>query len=206
MARLEPIEKVGEGEAEAALLRIESLVGYRPNALATMARIPLVLERILALVDAVLRGEGHLSPGLKWLLAYAVSASAGCAYSASHAAHGAEHLGESLDRVRAAVTEPDSPMFSLAEQSALKLAHAIGRQQVNDTHTTAVRDIMGEQGLAEAVAVCALFGWFNRWNSTLATDLEVEPALFAINELSSVGWKPGPHQVPAGILSKNETK
>jgi len=197
MARLEALAGPGTGEAAAALLRIEASIGYRPNALATMARIPLVLERMLALVDAVIGGDGTLPKNLKWLAAFAVSSSAGCPYSACHAAHGAAHFGEPLERVRAVVSDPGGPLFSDAERSVLSLAGATGRGQVEDLHVAAVREHVGEQGLAEAVAVCALFGWFNRWNSTLATDLEAEPAAFALDNLASVGWTPGMHQLPA---------
>lgn len=196
MARLEPLGQVGTDEAAAALARIESLVGYRPNALATIARVPLVLERILALVDAVLRAEGGLPQNLKWLSAFAVSWSAGCPYTACHAAHGAEHLGEPVERVRAVIADPEGPLFSEAERSVLRLAAAVGRKQADDDLAATVRGHFGEQGLAELVAVLALFGWFNRWNSTLATDLESEPASFALRELAPVGWEPGIHRMP----------
>ena len=196
MARLEPLPQVGSDEAGAALGRIEALVGYRPNALATMARVPLALEPLLALVDAVINSEGSVPKNLKWLAALAVSWSAGCPYSACHAAHGAEHLGEPLERVRAVVSAPAGPLFSAAERSVLSLAHAVGGARVDDVLVADVCDQFGEQGVAEVVAVLALFGWFNRWNATFATDLEAEPARFAEDHLSSIGWTPGPHRMP----------
>lgn len=196
MARLDPMTDVSDENASAALLRLEQLVGYRPNALATMARLPGMLEGVLALVDVVLRSPGVVPENLKWLIAFAVSSAAGCPYSACHAAHGAEHLGETLDRVCAVLTDPGGPLFSAAERSALALAGAVGRQSVEASQVADARAHYDERGLAEIVAVCSLFGWFNRWNSTLATDLEPEPTEFALQNLSHAGWRPGIHHLP----------
>lgn len=199
MARLEPVGGFGWGGD--ALDRIEQLVGYRPNALATMARVPGMLEGVLALVHAVVRAPGTVPEGLKWLVAFAVSSAAGCPYSACHAAHGGEHLGETLDRVRGVLSDPGGPLFTAAERSALDLARAIGRQDVEEGQVADVRAHHGEAGLAEIVAVGALFGIFNRWNSTLATDLEPEPALFAMEHLAGAGWRPGAHKLPDGPVT-----
>lgn len=200
MARLDPISHVEDVRAEAALSRLEQLVGYRPNALATMARLPGVLGNILELVDVVLRSPGVVPSDFKWLVALATSWAAGCPYSACHAAHGAEHLGEPIERVRGAINDPAGPLFTVAEKSALRLSASIGRQQIDAPEVESVRAHYGEVGLAEIVAVCSLFGWFNRWNATLASDLEDEPARFAMQHLSEAGWLPGVHKVPIGIV------
>ena len=39
-----------------------------------------------------------------------------------------------------------------------------------------------------------MYGFFNRWNDTLATALEEGPAAFATNVLSDVGWEAGKHR------------
>lgn len=38
-----------------------------------------------------------------------------------------------------------------------------------------------------------LFGWLNRWNDTMATDLEDEPLGFGLDHLAARGWEPGKH-------------
>jgi hypothetical protein len=38
-----------------------------------------------------------------------------------------------------------------------------------------------------------LFGWLNRWNDTMATDLETHPLEFGLSTLSDSGWVPGKH-------------
>ena len=42
-------------------------------------------------------------------------------------------------------------------------------------------------------ALIALFGWLNRCNDTMATDLEDEPLGFGREHLAAQGWDPGKH-------------
>jgi len=41
--------------------------------------------------------------------------------------------------------------------------------------------------------VISMFGWMNRWNDTLATQLEEHPLEFAREHLGASGWTPGVH-------------
>ena len=43
------------------------------------------------------------------------------------------------------------------------------------------------------IAVIGLFGFLNRWNDSMATDLEDTPAAFASSTIGRVGWEPGKH-------------
>ena len=47
--------------------------------------------------------------------------------------------------------------------------------------------------IVELVGAVCLFGWLNRWNDTMATDLEPRPLEFGLTNLSDSGWKPGKH-------------
>ena len=47
--------------------------------------------------------------------------------------------------------------------------------------------------IVEIVASIALFGYLNRWNDTMATDLEQRARELATRAISSVGWTPGKH-------------
>jgi hypothetical protein len=53
-----------------------------------------------------------------------------------------------------------------------------------------------EDQIVELVAVISLFGWLNRWNDTMATDLEDEPLAFGTDHLAARGWDPGKHVQP----------
>jgi alkylhydroperoxidase family enzyme len=50
-----------------------------------------------------------------------------------------------------------------------------------------------EDQIVELVAAVCLFGWLNRWNDTMATDLETRPMEFGQANLVDSGWEPGKH-------------
>lgn len=73
----------------------------------------------------------------------------------------------------------------LDEAAREHLAHHAGlsANAVEDRHFDDLRRFYNDDQLAEIVAVIALFGFLNRWNDTLATDLEARPrAAFATRE------------------------
>ena len=64
--------------------------------------------------------------------------------------------------------------FSEAERAALALAQAGARQPNGATqaHFEALKAHYSDAEICEIVAVIATFGFLNRWNDTLATELE----------------------------------
>ena len=61
-----------------------------------------------------------------------------------------------------------------AERAALNLALAAGGcpPSVTDAHFDELKKHFSEDAIIEMVSVIAFFGWLNRWNDTLATQLE----------------------------------
>ena len=47
-----------------------------------------------------------------------------------------------------------------------------------------------------ALIVIALFGFLNRWNETVSTDLEDVPMTVASSHLQGLEWEPGRHRAP----------
>jgi len=47
--------------------------------------------------------------------------------------------------------------------------------------------------LSKILGVIGLFGFFNRWNDSLATTLEAEPLENAKRRLRPTGWRIGKH-------------
>ncbi len=172
MAILQPLSHAGSPEADAALDRMSARIGYRPNALATMARRPQALGAVLSLVEQVIFAPGASPVGLRWMAAYATCVGAGCGYSGTHAAQGAVEAGEALSRVVAAAYTPADGGFGPGEQLLFKMAGAIGRTGDGSPFAEAAREQAGEAVLAEIALVCATFGLFNRWNMTMRTELE----------------------------------
>lgn len=169
-------------------------MGFVPNSLLTMAHRPQILRAFTALAGSVL-GPGLLSRELKQLVAFVSSNASGCRYCQAHTSGGAVDAGTSLERIEAAFEFETSALFSDPERSALALARAAGLvpNQATDEHFAALREHYTEEEIVELVAVISLFGWLNRWNDTMATELEGKPVNFAIDVLSPHGWQIDKH-------------
>lgn len=183
MARIAPLNPADTdaGDNAAELQALIDFVGYRPNALFTMARRPGLLNAVLGLVRSTVRGPGQLPETLRFLIAAEASRSARCRYTAAHVAHAAAHAGMALEKIIALPDRATSPLFSAAECAALDLAAAGGLSPMGDTGPAfaAAAAHYDTASLHEIVVVIAAFGWFNRWNCLMQSDLEAEPAAFA---------------------------
>lgn len=191
-AHIAPLPDFDSTSAPAALQGLVDFVGYRPQALLTMARQDGLLAAVLGLVQATLRGPGPLEQPLRFLVGCEASRVAGCGYSAAHAAHAAIHLGVPLAKLAALDRHAGSPLYTPRERAALALADAAARPQAagasiaRDGAFAAVRACFSEEELLALVAVVAAFGWFNRWNSLVRSELEAEPAT-VVGALSWLG-------------------
>lgn len=171
--------------------------GFVPRSLFTMAHRPEILQAFLMLAAAV-NGPGTVDVGLKQLVAYVASSAAGCRYCQAHTATHAAHAGVAVEKVEHAFEFETHALFSDAERAALRLARdaALLPNLVEATHFAALRRHFDEPQIVELVAVCALFGFLNRWNDTMATDLEDVPHRFAVAHLGAAGWTRGRHGPP----------
>ena len=100
------------------------------------------------------------------------------------------------DKKIAAVWEFEtSDLFSDAERAALRLAlHAsLLPNEASEDDFEALKRHFDEGQIVEIVATVALFGYLNRWNDTMATDLEAHPAKVAERTLGKTGWEVGKH-------------
>lgn len=181
-AYLRPISDLTQGDAPERLQALVDFLGYRPNALLTMARKPGLLPAVLELVQVALRGPGRLEEGLRFLAACEASRVAGCGYSAAHAAHAAIHLGVALPKLVELDQQATSSQYTPRERAALALATVAANAQDAEAHARrdaafkAARACFDEEELVELVTVISAFGWFNRWNSLVRSELEAEPA------------------------------
>lgn len=187
----DPAEALGGPEAAEFARR---MMGYVPNSVLTMAHWPDLLDAFRGLVD-VIYGKSQLDNGFKRLIGHAASLSAGCRYCQAHTGHGAIEQGVDQAKLEALYDFEESEAFTEAERAALALAFAAGAQPngATDAHFERLREHFDERGQVEIMAVIAMFGYLNRWNDTLATNLEDVPASFAEDELVSKGWERGEH-------------
>lgn len=178
MSRLQPLT-LNEVEAETRQMikNAERLMGFVPNDALVMARHPRVLKAMWGLVAAVY-GPGEVDNGLKRLIGEATSKAAGCFYCTAHAAHGAKEQGVDPAKIKAVWSFEDSPLFSESERAAINIAMKAGMvpNQTEDADFERLRAHFSEDQIVEIVSVIAMFGFLNRWNSTLGTELEPRPA------------------------------
>lgn len=194
MPRIATRERRELEDFEPLFQAMEDAMGFVPNSFYTLAHWPELLQRFSALAGTVL-GPGVIDPGLKQLLAFMSSNAAGCRYCQAHTSHGAEKRGVSPMKLDAVFEYETSPIFTDAERAALRVAHraATVPNGVEDEDFEALRAQFDEREMVEIVAVIALFGFLNRWNDTVATELEASPLGFAREHLASRGWSPGKH-------------
>ena len=192
----------------------EAAMGFVPNSMRTMAHMPQLpfafaslanvifggdLKALMAgLVDRIPEQEDaaqNLPPGLVQLIAFATSLAAGCRYCQAHTSHSAHRVGEDTAKFDAILTYDESPLFSEAERAALALAFAAGSvpNESDPGHFERLREHFTDRQIVQIAGVIALFGFLNRWNETLATELEATPRDFATTALRGVDWQVGKH-------------
>jgi alkylhydroperoxidase family enzyme len=88
-----------------------------------------------------------------------------------------------------------SPLFSEAERVAFDFAIAAASQpnDVSDELFERMKKHWSEGAIVEITALIAYFGFMNRFNDTMATPLEDEPAEVAEKHIAQHGWKIGKH-------------
>jgi uncharacterized peroxidase-related enzyme len=191
MARIAPLS-VAElsPEQRASLDYAERLMGFIPNDVLTMAHWPELLQAMQTLVAVIYR-PGTLDPLLKRLIATVVSGAAGCRYCQAHTSHGAvKMLGADEAKIRAVWEFQSSELFDASERAALTLAIAAGSipNATTDEHFIELNQYFSRQQIMEIMGVIGLFGFLNRWNDTLATELESAPLPFARSQSHTKPW------------------
>lgn len=195
MANLEPLRREDVPELEELFQHYDDTLSFVPNSLFTMARRPEILRAFSELITKIWR-TGTLPIELKPLIAVISSQAAGCRYCQAHEAIDARERGVDDEKIAAVWEFETSPLFSEAERSALRLARDASLQPNLATreHFDALRQHYTEGEIVEIMAVISLFGFLNRWNDTMATDLEEEPFTFASETYGPERWNPGKHR------------
>jgi uncharacterized peroxidase-related enzyme len=181
MSRLQPLH-LDELSAEQkdGIERAEQLLGFVPNDALIIARNPALMSALGALVAAVY-APGKVDAGLKRLLGLLTSSAAGCQYCVAHTAFTSQQHGVDPAKLAAVWEFEDSDKFTAAEKQAMRVALHAGQSPsgVTDDMFAALAKHFDTDAQIEIVAVIAMFGFLNRWNSTLATDIEELPAIAA---------------------------
>ena len=103
---------------------IEKSNGYIPNSYLLLAHRPAILKALMDLSKAVIRDEGTLDRGLRFLIAYMSSRTAGCQFCQAHNISEASRWGVSDAKLNAIWDYETSPLFNEGERAAFDLARA----------------------------------------------------------------------------------
>jgi len=194
VANMEPLRRQDHPELEELWRLYDDSMSFVPNSLFTMARRPEILEAFSDLITQIWR-TGTVPAGLKPLIAIVASTAAGCRYCQAHETVDAKMRGVDEAKIAEIWNFERSSLYTEAERAALRFARdaSVIPNAVTPEHFEELRRHWDEGEIVEMLAVIGLFGFLNRWNDSMATDLEEIPTAFAARTIGSRGWDPGKH-------------
>jgi len=195
MAHMKPLPADTHPDLADDFRIFERILGFVPNSLLTMQRRPRIVKGFGELTRAVMDPEGEVDLGFKRLVAHFASRAAGCRYCEAHSLVAAEIHGISREKLAAIWDYQSSPLYSDAERAALDFALAAGSvpNAVDETIMARMREHWSEDQIVEILGAVCLYGFLNRWNDSMATDLEESPTAMGEAVLEKGGWTPGKH-------------
>lgn len=197
MTRVTPLRREDHPDLDEKFFTpYEQTRGYVPNSNLVMARRPKLLAAFRALNAAVFDPDNIVPAGLLALVGNIASQAAGCQYCVAHTANNSGMRGVEAEKVAALWEYETSPLFDEGERAALRYAQAAGSvpNMVTDEDTDAVKAHFGEDGVVEILAVVSWYGFLNRWNDSLATELEEIAFDKASKTLAETSWDAGKHR------------
>lgn len=198
MSRVKPLTDEEFGELSGVLEAGKKILGFVPNSQRIMAYKPEVLRAFAQLANAIYDpANSRLPVSLKTMISAASSLAAGCMYCAAHTSSTAGRVGVDEQKIAAIWAFETSDLFSDSERAALRFAQSASSvpNLVTDADFEDLRQYYGEEEIVEIVSVISLFGFLNRWNDTLATELEEDPVDFANRALADTAWDGAKHGV-----------
>src|SRR5215831_3309927 len=195
MPRLEPLPLETVENLQASLEAAKNRMGFLPNSQLIMARRPEILRAFQQLGMAINGPSSTITPELRNMVSQMASRAAGCGYCMAHTAHTASRIGIPPEKEEALWEYETSPLFSAAERAALRVARAAAQvpNAVTDDDFAELKRYYTEAQIVDIVAVIALFGFLNRFNDTMATELEASPIEAGRRFLAQKGWAVGKH-------------
>jgi len=195
MANMQPLRREDHPELEDLFALYDDTMSFVPNSLFTMARRPEILGAFSELITQIWR-TGTVPVGLKPLVAIVASTAAGCRYCQAHETVDAKMRGVPEEKIAEIWDFERSDLYSEAERSALRFARdaSVVPNEITPEHFVELRRHWDDGEIVEILAVVGLFGFLNRWNDSMATDLEVIPAALASDTIGRHGWEPGKHR------------
>lgn len=170
-------------------------LGFCPNSVKTMYHRPHIAYAFIELNKAVMKNNGNVTSSLKRLIGYISSNVAGCKYCQAHTIRAAERYGAEAEKMENIWEFKTHPAFSEAERIALEFAWVSSTipNAVDDTIAEKLRLHWSEGDIVEILGVIALFGFLNRWNDSMGTEIEAGAIDSGEMYLAKYGWTRGKH-------------
>lgn len=170
-------------------------LGFCPNSVKTMYHRPAIAYAFIELNKAVMENRGRVTSALKRLIGYISSNVAGCRYCQAHTIRAAERYGAEAEKLENIWEFRTHSAFSEPERAALEFALASSSipNAVDDHIAENLRQHWNEGEIVEILGVIALFGYLNRWNDSMGTELEKEATESGEKHLKQSGWTAGKH-------------
>lgn len=171
------------------------ILGFVPNSLLTMQRRPEMVRGFAALTGAIMSPDGDVDLGFMRLIAHFASRAAGCQYCEAHSLIAAEIHGIEQEKIDAIWEYQTSPLYTEAERAALDYALAAGSvpNAVDEQIMQRMRTHWSENQIVQILGAVCLYGFLNRWNDSMATELEDSPRKMGERVLAQGGWTGGKH-------------
>jgi alkylhydroperoxidase family enzyme len=196
VAHLQPLPPETTPELSEDFAIFERILGFVPNSLLTMQRIPAMVKGFGELTKAVMDPNGKVDLGFMRLIAHFSSRAAGCQYCEAHSLVAAKIHGISQQKLDAIWEYQESPLYSEAERVALDFALAAGSvpNAVDAELMDRMKKFWTEEQIVQILGAVSLYGFLNRWNDSMATDLEASPTAMGEQVLARGGWTGGKHR------------
>ena len=190
MAHMKPLPPETTPELADDFAIFERILGFIPNSLLTMQRRPSMVKGFGALTNAVMDPKGAVDLGFMRLIAHFASRAAGCQYCEAHSLIAAEIHGIDQEKIDAIWDYAESPLYTEAERAALDYALAAGSvpNAVDADVMARMREHWNEDQIVQILGAVCLYGFLNRWNDSMATELEDAPRAMGERVLAQGGW------------------
>ena len=174
MPHIPPVDLTAPEQAQADIEWLASATGFVANSMLTLSHRPEIAKAVLGLIRAVVRSDGTVDAPLRWMVAHVTSLSNGCSYCSAHTFKNGADNGVPEDKLEALWEFETNPIFSDAERAALRVAMTGGQcpSYATPEDMAELRRHFSEEQIVEIGAVIALFGFNNRWNALMETDVE----------------------------------
>lgn len=171
-------------------------LGFCPNSVKTMYHRPNIAYAFIELNKAVMENKGRVTSSLKRMIGYISSTAAGCRYCQAHTIRAAERYGADLEKMENIWEFKTHHAFTDPERIALEfsLVSSTVPNSVDDAIADQLRSHWNDGEIIEILGVIALFGFLNRWNDSMGTEIENGAIESGEKYLKQNGWTTGKHQ------------